>query len=83
MNDASPIQFTNPIIQLLEQLLADAKANRIATLGAIAINSQGAVLPVYAGGHRCELYTAAAMLQQRILADLTQPRSHIIRATPA
>jgi hypothetical protein len=82
-NVAAPIQFTNPVVQLLEQLLADARANRIASLGVVAVNTQGGVAPLYAGPHRCELYTAAAMLQQRILHDLTQTRSPIIRATPA
>ncbi len=86
--EAAPkLTIQSPIVNFLKQLLADAEANRIDSIGVAIITNTQQIGTVHMGARRGDLYVAAALLQKRILADIDPPvgsgptRPTIIRAT--
>lgn len=71
----------NPVVQLLEQALAAAKAGQIDTVGLVIISGRGDIQPLWAGGRLGDLHTGAGMIQWRIMAQINQPaqQSRILR----
>ena len=72
----------NPIVTMLEQLLVEARAGRVSTLGVVVVNPTGGVAAPFLGPQICELYTGTGMLQGRIMRQIEEPqkRSSIIPA---
>ena len=83
--ETSPIQqiiVTNPVVELLSNILNEAKAGKISSIAIVGITPQSAVAVAYAGGQRGDLYVGFGMIQRRLLEDIEAPapRSSIIRA---
>lgn len=88
MNNAPPpMSMVNPVVMLLQQLMEDAKANRITSIGIVAVTPQGQLAALWAGPQRGDVYVGSAMLQKRMLHELDPPpdakRPTIVRATMA
>jgi len=84
-NDLPPIpQLKNPIVQMLEEFLAQAKAGNLAACGIVAISQQRGVANAYVGMLHGDLYVGAGMLQARLLGEIVNPKpmSSIVRARP-
>jgi hypothetical protein len=89
MNGAEPhpqkLVITNPVVDILERVLADAKAGKISSIAFVGILVGGGAAPGYAGVQLSDLYLAVdAVLKPGIAGALLQPQSgpRIIRATP-
>lgn len=74
-------QMQNPVIRLLEDFLAQAKAGNVVAVACVAINQQRGVANAYAGLLHGDLYVGSGMLQARLLAEIMHPqsRSSIVR----
>ena len=77
-----PLAMASPCVQLLENMMAEAKAGRITSIAVIAITQTAQVASGFAGGQRGELYVGAGILQRRLLAEIEGPpvKSSIIPA---
>ena len=77
-----PITMLNPVVQILEQTLAEAKAGRITTIAVIAIANTGGYATLMAGHQVGDLYLGCGSLQNKILeaVEAPQKRSSIIPA---
>jgi hypothetical protein len=77
------LAMANPVVQLLESFLAEAKAGRISTVAIVAAPPQGGFGSSYAGPQRGDLYIGAHSLANKIMRDIETPAkvSPIIRAT--
>lgn len=77
MND-----LANPVVQVLEKLLADVRAGSVSSVGLIAITPAGQVGAMYAGQQRADIYVGADLLKTRMLDEMRTPpsQSPIIRA---
>ena len=87
MNGASSpipqIALTNPVIELLTNMLNEAKAGRISSAMVVGVTPQSGMAMAYAGGQRSEIYLGCGLAQTRLLADIEAPQqnpSRIIRA---
>jgi hypothetical protein len=73
----------NPVVTLLEQVLAAAKAGQIDTVALAAVSPIGAFQTSYVGGRRGDLYIALELLRHKVLSDIANPperqRSGIVR----
>jgi hypothetical protein len=76
------IMMSNPVVEVLTNMLNEAKAGRISSIAVVGITPQSAVAVAYAGGQRGDLYVGFGMIQRRLLQDIEAPapRSPIIRA---
>ena len=77
------IIVTNPIVELLEKMLAEAKAGRVTSVIIAGVTPTGGVLSAYAGGQRGDMYIGMAILQRKLLQDIEGPQpkqSPILRA---
>jgi hypothetical protein len=83
MNGISIPQFSmpNPVVQLIEQILADAKAGHITSIAFVA-SSGGGFGYNYVGPQRGDLHTGACALARKLLNDIETPekKSPIVRA---
>lgn len=77
------LAVANPLVMLLEQLLAQARAGGISSIAVIHISPQGAITTLYSSGQRGDLYVGSAILQQRLLSDIQAPQQgpKLVRAT--
>jgi len=80
MNNGHPtpilqdLAAANPCIQLLENMLVEAKRGNMTSVAVVAITPQGAVATAYAGGQRAELYVGIAILQDSMLNEIKGPQ---------
>ena len=76
------IALVNPCVQLLENMLADARANKLTSVAVVAITPQSGMVNAYAGGQRGDLLVGTLLLQDRIKDDIKGPqtRSPLVRA---
>jgi len=76
-----PIAAPSPVVQVLEQALAAARAGQIDTIGLVIISPRGDIQPLWIGGRLGDLYAGAGMIQWRIQAQINQPaqQSRILR----
>jgi hypothetical protein len=86
-NGAMPqIELSNPIVEMIERLLADAKAGRISSIGIVAVTPQAQVAAFPVGMQIGDIYLGAGLLQKRILHQIDPPlgekKPTIIRAAP-
>ena len=84
--DSTPIPqilLTNPVVQLLGQMMAEAKAGKITSIAIIAVNPTGGVGAAAAGGQSGDLYVGCGMLMGRIMSQIEAPpaKSSLVRAT--
>ena len=77
------IMLTNPVIDLLTQMLARAKAGEVTSVAVIAVSAQGGVGAAAAGGQSGDLYVGCGMLMSRIMQQIEHPpaKSSLVRAT--
>ena len=68
------ILATNPCIQLLENMLAEAKAGKLSSIAVIGITPQSAVATAYAGGQRGDMFVGTAILADALLAEIKGPQ---------
>ena len=83
MNGIPQMAVVNPLIELLTNMLNEAKSGRISSVMVVGVTPQSGMAMAYAGGQRGELYTGCGLAQKRLLADIEapqQPQSRIIRA---
>ena len=64
---------SSPVVQFLEKLLTDARAGAFTSMAAVAVGPHGQLMTGWAGGQRGELYVGAAVVQQGLLKEITQP----------
>ena len=88
MNGIPQIAIVNPIVEMVERLLADVKANNISSVGLVVVTPQGGIGAMLGGPQRTEIYLGAGILQKRMLQEIDPPpgaqqRPAIIRATAA
>ena len=76
------LQVANPCVQLLENMLADAKIGKLTSVAVVAITPQSGIVNAYAGGQRGDLLVGTLLLQDRIKDDIKGPqtRSPLVRA---
>ena len=75
------IALVNPVVQLLESFLVEAKAGRITSLALVAAPPGGGYGVNYVGMQRGDLFLGAHSLAKRIMNELEAPqKSPIIRA---
>lgn len=81
-NALPPLMMSNPVVDLLTQLLSEAKAGKISSIGIVAVTPQGGCARAYAGGQRGDVYIGISLLKKQILADIEAPqgRPSILRA---
>jgi hypothetical protein len=81
MNGSAPIlpkmAIINPVVDLLEKVLADARAGKWAAVAVICANQQGAVLTAYAGDRRGDLHLGSALLSNGLLAEIANPKQTV------
>lgn len=77
-----PIMMSNPLVDLLSQLLSDVKTGKISSIGVVAITPQGGCARAYAGPQRGDIYIGVSLLKKQILTDIETPqgRPSILRA---
>lgn len=75
----------NPLVELLQNVLNDAKAGNISSVAMVIVTPQAGVATPYLGPQRGDLFIGASLLTKRMLDDIATPqqRSPIIRAVPA
>ena len=74
------IGLVNPVVDLLEKALIEAKAGRLNTLGLILVSPQGGVGLSHVGGRVGDLYVGIGMLQRAVEKVIdNQGRSPILR----
>lgn len=67
------------VIQVLERLLADARAGRLNGIGVVAVESSGSLSAIIAGSAALPvLYTGAGMLQASAMARMTAKPSGLV-----
>jgi hypothetical protein len=80
-----PIHIANPMVDLLERLLVDARSGAINTLGVIAVAGNGNVATFVVGGRLGDVYVGAGIIQTKIIHQIDPPQgqktSSLIRAT--
>ena len=77
------VALTNPVVDLLSNMLNEARAGRISSAMVVAVTPQSGMAMGYAGGQRGELYTGCGLAQKRLLTDIEAPQpqqQRIIRA---
>lgn len=77
------LAVANPLVMLLEQLTAQAKAGGISSIAVIHIGPRGELTTLYGGAQRGDLYVGSALLQKRLLGDIEAPQQgpKLVRAT--
>lgn len=83
MNGIPQVAVVNPLVELLTNMLNEAKAGRISSAMVVGVTPQSGMAMAYVGGQRGELYTGCGLAQKRLLADIEAPQpqqSRIIRA---
>ncbi len=74
------VSLGNPeVIRLLEGLLTEAKAGRVAAIGVVRVGGPAKVSASAAGGFLMEVYTGCGMLQDLIIKTMTGSKSPILR----
>jgi len=69
------ISMGNPaIIQILQNVLNDAKAGNITTIALVVVNKTGGVYPVMEGTQAGDVYVGASLLRKKILDAIDQPQ---------
>jgi nicotinamide mononucleotide (NMN) deamidase PncC len=64
----------NPVVDLLESLLAEARAGRITSIAAVAVAGLAGVATPWAGSQIGDIFVGAAMLQSRIMRQMEEPQ---------
>ena len=78
MNGAAPapeIKLNNPIIDMLERCLADAKAGRVSSIAVIAVTPSSQTATPFVGGQTGDLYVGCGVLQRVLLDFMTRPQN--------
>lgn len=72
----------NPVVKILEQVLADARVGKVVGLALVAQGPQGQLLPALSGPNLAELFFAVSILSDMTKAQIMnpQPRGGIIPA---
>lgn len=89
MNGASPLAMGNipvvsAVVEILEKVLAAAKAGQCTTIGLIMVDPNGGVATPWAGPQIPQLHLAAGMMQTRIIRSIeSPPKSSLIQARMA
>lgn len=65
----------NPCVQLLENMLSEAKAGKLTSIAVVAVTQQSAMVNAYAGGQRGDLLVGTLLLQDRIKDDIKSPQA--------
>lgn len=68
VQDPSPIQMKNPVVEALEAALAAARAGQIHTVGLIMVDPNGNVQPAWAGGRLGDLHLGCSIIQYRLMS---------------
>ena len=78
------IQFGNPLVKMLEEVLAEVKAGRMTSVAIIGITPAGGVATPMIGDRMADMYMGAAMVQRHIMEQILNPprRPAIIPARP-
>lgn len=76
------LKMQNPVIDVLETMMREAKAGRIASIAFVMVDPNGGVATPWVGGQIPQIYLGAGMLQSRILQAIEAPakRSSIVPA---
>ena len=74
--EAPKIVIHNPVVDLLEKLLTDARNGQLSSLGVIGITPQSATITAWAGGQRGDMFVGCAILSDGLLASITQPQKN-------
>lgn len=69
-----PIAVANPVVELLEQTLAAAKAGQINTIGIVLVDAVGNVQPAWAGGRLGDLHLGCSIVQFRLMSMFHKPQ---------
>ena len=64
---------TSPVVLFLDKLLTDARTGAFTSMATVAVGPHGQLMTGWAGGQRGEMYVGAAMVQQGLLKEITQP----------
>jgi len=77
------LAMANPVVQMLEGFLSEARAGRISSVGIIISPPQGGFGAFYVGPQRGDLFIGAHSLAKKVLNDVETPpkMSPIIRAS--
>jgi hypothetical protein len=77
------LAMMNPVVQMLEGVLADAKAGRLSSVALVVCMPNGGFGLNYVGGQKGDLFIGASSLAKRLLQDIENPPkvSPIVRAT--
>jgi hypothetical protein len=69
-----PLRIQNPIIKVLEDLLANAKMGQLDSLAIVAVNSVGGIAPIIVGGRKGDMYAGVGMLSTLLLNSMMNPQ---------
>lgn len=68
------IPHVSAVVQILEQVLAAAKAGQCTSVGIVMIDPNGGVATPWAGGQLPSLYLGNGMMQTRIIRAIETPQ---------
>lgn len=75
------IPVVSPAVEVLERVLAEAKAGRVVSVAMVMVDPNGGVATPWAGPQIPQMYLGAGMLQSRIIRSIEAPaKSAIIPA---
>lgn len=75
------VPVVSAAVEILEKVLAEAKAGRVLSVGLIMVDPNGGIATPWAGPQIPQLYLGAGMLQTRIVRGIeAPPKSAIIPA---
>ena len=67
------VRQMNPVVKLLEDVLAQARTGLVTTVAVIAVDPKHAIMTAYAGGQTGDIYVGTGLLQNRALHDIANP----------
>lgn len=75
------IKLNNPCVDILEQMLRDARAGTLISIAVVGVNQQRGIAHAFAGQAIGDMYLGTSMLQDLLLQHLKtpQPPSRILR----
>lgn len=75
------VQVVSAAVEILEKILAEAKAGRVTSVGIVMVDPNGGVATPWAGPQIPQIYLGAGMMQTRIVRGIeSPPKSAIIPA---
>lgn len=68
-----PLQIANPVVQMLEEMLAQARQGAVTSAAVLMVSNVGQVMTAYTGVQRSDLHLGCNILQGRIIHDVMTP----------